>query len=88
MFIGPKKVLVLSGVNKIVKDIQAAEERLRGWAAPQNAKRLNKKTPCTETGVCGDCSSPDRICNIYVILAKRPTRTEIVVVLIGEPLGI
>jgi L-lactate utilization protein LutB len=88
MFIGPKKVLVLSGVNKIVKDIQAAEERLRGWAAPQNAKRLNKKTPCTETGVCGDCSSPDRICNIYVTLAKRPTRTDIVIVLIGEPLGI
>jgi hypothetical protein len=85
MFIGPKKVLVISGVNKIVKDIQAAEERLRGWAAPQNAKRLNKKTPCTETGVCGDCSSPDRICNIYVSMAKRPTRTEIVVVLIGNP---
>lgn len=88
MFVGPKKVLVISGTNKIVKDIQAAEERLRYWAAPQNAKRLNRKTPCTETGVCADCSSPDRICNIYVTVAKRPTRTNIVVVLIGESLGI
>jgi hypothetical protein len=41
-----------------------------------------------ETGVCGDCSSPDRICNIYVTLAKRPSRTEVVVILVGEVLGI
>jgi len=88
MFIGPKKVIVVSGVNKIVKDVDAAEKRVREWAAPQNAKRLNKKTPCVETGVCGDCSSPDRICNIYVTLAKKPSRTEVVIILIGENLGI
>jgi hypothetical protein len=87
-FIGPKKVVVVAGVNKIVKDIEAAEKRVRDWTAPQNAKRLNRKTPCVETGVCADCSSPDRICNIYVTLAKRPSRTEVVVVLIGEKLGI
>ena len=88
MFIGPKQVIVVAGVNKIVKDIEAAEKRVRDWTAPQNAKRLNRKTPCVETGVCADCSSPDRICNIYVTLAKRPSRTEVVVVLIGEKLGI
>jgi LUD domain len=88
MFIGPKKTIIVSGVNKIVKDIDAAEKRVREWTAPQNAKRLNRKTPCVETGVCADCSSPDRICNIYVTLAKRPSRTEVVVILVGEKLGI
>ena len=88
MLIGPKKTIVVAGVNKIVKNIESAERRLREWTAPQNAKRLGKKTPCVETGLCADCSSPDRICNIYVTLAKRPTRTEVVVILVGEKLGI
>ena len=88
MFIGPKKVIVVSGVNKIVKDIEAAEKRLKEWTAPQNAKRLNRKTPCAETGVCSDCNSPDRICNIDVTLRKKPTRTEVVIILVGENLGI
>ncbi len=86
--IGPKKTIIVSGVNKIVKDLGAAEKRVREWVAPQNAKRLNRKTPCVETGVCVDCSSPDRICNIYVTLAKRPARIEMVVILVGENLGI
>jgi len=88
MFIGPKKVIVVSGVNKIVKDIEAAEKRVKEWAAPQNAKRLNRKVPCVETGVCSDCNSPDRICNIYVTLGKKPSRTEVTVILVGEKLGI
>jgi hypothetical protein len=88
MFIGPKKTIIVSGVNKIVEDIDAAEKRVKEWIAPQNAKRLAKKTPCVETGVCGDCSSPDRICNIYVTLAKKPSRTDIVIILVGEKLGI
>ena len=88
MFIGPKKTVIVTGVNKIVKDLEAAEKRVKEWIAPQNAKRLNRKTPCVETGICGDCSSPDRICNIYVTLAKRPSRTEVVVMLVGEALGI
>ncbi len=88
MFIGPKKTIVICGVNKIVKDIDAAEKRVKEWVGPQNAKRLNKKTPCVETGVCSECSSPDRICNIDVVLRKKPTRTEVVVILVGERLGI
>jgi hypothetical protein len=88
MFIGPKKVIVLSGVNKIVKDIEAAEKKVKEWIAPQNAKRLGRKTPCAETGVCSDCNSPDRICNINVTLRKKPSLTEIVIILIGESLGI
>jgi len=88
MFIGPKKSIIICGVNKIVKDLEAAEKRVREWTAPQNAKRLNRKTPCVETGVCADCNSPDRICNIYVSLAKKPVSTEVVVILVGENLGI
>jgi hypothetical protein len=81
-------VIIVSGVNKIVKNIEAAEKKVMEWTAPQNAKRLNRKTPCAETGICSDCNSPDRICNIYVTLAKRPSRTEVVVILVGENLGI
>jgi LUD domain len=88
MFMGPKKVIVVAGVNKIVPDLQGAEMRVRYWTAPQNAKRLKRKTPCAETGFCADCTSPDRICNIYVTLAKRPLRTEVEVILVGENLGI
>jgi LUD domain len=88
MFIGPKKTIVVCGVNKIVKDLEAAEKRVREWVAPQNAKRLDRKTPCVKTGLCEDCSSPDRICNIYVTLVKKPARTEVIVILVGENLGI
>ncbi len=88
MFVGPKKTIIVCGVNKIVKDLEAAEKRVREWAGPQNAKRLGRKTPCAETGICSDCSSPDRICNIYVALAKKPVGTEVVVILVGENLGI
>jgi hypothetical protein len=88
MFIGPKKTIIITGVNKIVKDLEAAEKRVKEWVAPQNAIRLGRKTPCVETGVCADCKSPDRICNIYVTLAKKPVRTEVLVILVGEQLGI
>lgn len=88
MFIGPNKTIIVCGVNKIVKDMEAAEKRLKEWAAPQNAKRLGRKTPCAETGVCADCQSPERICNIYVTLAKKPTRMDMTIILVGEHLGI
>jgi len=87
MFMGPLKTIVVTGVNKIVKDLDEAEKRVRQWVAPQNAKRLNRKTPCAETGVCSDCSSPDRICNIFVALVKKPARTDVTVILIGQTLG-
>ena len=88
MMFGPKKVILVCGVNKIVKDIAEAHRRAQEWAAPMNAKRLALKTPCAETGVCADCASPQRICNIYVATAKKPSRTDITVLLVGEPLGL
>lgn len=87
MTFGPKKVILVAGVNKIVKDLDAAQKRVREWAAPMNARRLGLKTPCAETGICADCASPQRICNAYLILAKRPSRTEFLVLLVGEELG-
>ncbi len=88
MFFGPKKTILVCGVNKIVKDMEEARKRVWNLAAPMNAKRLGRKTPCAETGVCSDCSSPERICNIGVEIVKRPTRSDILVILVGEPLGL
>ena len=88
MTFGPRKVILVCGVNKIVKDITEAHKRAQEWAAPMNARRLALKTPCAETGICADCASPQRICNVYVAMAKKPSRSDITVLLVGEPLGL
>ncbi|MFQ6076048.1 MAG: lactate utilization protein [Candidatus Bathyarchaeia archaeon] len=87
MVFGPKKVIVVAGVNKIVKDPDGAIERINSVVAPMNARRLNRKTPCAVTGVCTDCESPDRICSVTTIISKKPLRTDVTVVLVGEELG-
>lgn len=88
MMFGPKQVILVCGVNKIAPDLAEAERRVRERVAPMNAKRLGIKTPCAETGVCSDCASPQRICNIYTVLAKKPVRTDLTVLLVGVPLGL
>jgi len=88
MIYGPKKVILLCGVNKIVKDINEAQKKVQEWTAPMNVKRLRYKNPCGQTGECSDCASPERICNAYVILAKKPRRTDISIFIIGELLGL
>jgi L-lactate utilization protein LutB len=87
MIFGPNKVLVVLGVNKITKSLEEGLWRASNVASPMNAKRLKRKTPCTVTGNCEDCESEDRICNITTILHRRPSATDIVVILIGERLG-
>jgi len=86
MIFGPKRVFVVVGVNKIVKDVNEALERIK-HVAPLNAKRIGAKTPCVESGYCVDCDSPDRICRVTTIIEKVPSRTEITVVLVNESLG-
>ncbi len=86
MTYGPEKVIVIIGKNKIVKDREAAFERIRKTAAPLNAKRLNKKTPCTAKGECQDCNSPDRICRTTVIHNNQYTN-RMSVIIINEDLG-
>ena len=87
MIFGPGKVIVVAGVNKIVRDVEEAEERIRKTAAPINNRRLNLPNPCVKTGECMDCQGPTRICNVTTILHKRPKLTEMHVIIVGEALG-
>ena len=87
MIFGPQKVIVIAGINKIVPDVEAAINRIENIAAPINAKRLDRNTPCTTTGICSDCESQERICNVMTIINKRPHLTDLSVVIVGEELG-
>ena len=87
MIFGPKKVIIIAGVNKLVDTLEAAFARIRNVAGPLNGSRLNLKTPCAITGKCIDCDSPDRMCKVTVILEKRPNLSDITIVLVGENLG-
>lgn len=88
MIFGPRKVIVIAGKNKIVRDLDEALERVKQVAAPMNSRRLNKESnPCTKTGVCTDCNSESRICKVTTIMERRPTRTDLSVILVGEELG-
>ena len=87
MIFGPKKVIIVAGVNKIAKDLEEALDRVNNVAAPMNAKRLNRNTPCAVTGKCTDCRSPERICNVTTIINRKLVRTDITIILIGEELG-
>lgn len=87
MIFGPKKVIVLAGVNKIVGSLEEAEERIRSTAAPLNNKRLNRPNPCVQTGHCMDCQGPTRLCNVTTVIHKRPPVSNIHVWMIGEELG-
>ena len=84
---GPKHVIVLVGRNKIVSDLKDAIFRIKDYAAPVNAMRLDKKTPCVKTAYCEECKSPDRICNTWCITEKSYPKGRIKVVLINEALG-
>ena len=87
MNFGPGKVILVVGYNKIVDDVQEAIKRIKNVAAPINAKRLNIDVPCAKLGKCVDCNSPNRICRIVVIQERRPSLTDILVILVGEELG-
>lgn len=85
---GPKKVVVFVGRNKIVPDLETAMWRIKDYAAPTNAMRLDYKTPCVKTSECADCSSPERICNSWTITEKSFPKGRVTVVLINEVLGL
>ena len=92
---GPKKVIMVVGINKIVPDLDAAIRRVKTIAAPLNTKRLNCDTYCLKTGVCmgadggmtDGCHSPARICCSYLISAQQRVENRIHVILVGENLG-
>ncbi|WP_320172718.1 lactate utilization protein [Maridesulfovibrio sp.] len=87
MAFGPRNVVVLVGRNKLCPDLDAAVSRIKEYAAPVNAMRLKRKTPCAVTGKCQDCNSKDRICNVWGITEKSSPQGRIHVVFINEDLG-
>lgn len=87
MLYGPKQVIIVTGINKIVKNIEEAEKRARNFAAPIDAKRLEKNTPCTKLGYCIDCKSPERICNDFTIIRGQFIKGRIKVIILGKALG-
>lgn len=85
---GHKKVIFVCGTNKICPDLESAVYRARNVAAPKNAARLNRNTPCVKAGRCCDCRSPERICNGFVVMTNPMLGMETEVVLIGRELGL
>lgn len=84
---GPKNVIVIAGMNKVVTDVDTAIDRVRNMATPPNVVRLGRKTPCAETGKCSNCLVDDCICNQIVITRRSGIQGRIKVILVGEELG-
>ncbi len=92
---GPKSVIVIAGINKIVKDIDEAVIRVKTVAAPKNCVRLSRDTYCAKTGKCvvpngkigTGCESKDRICSSFLVTGKQGNRDRIKVILVNEELG-
>ena len=84
---GPKKVVLIVGMNKVCDDLDGAMKRARNVAAPINAQRFNGSTPCTKTGACMDCKSPDTICCQFLITRYSRHTGRIHVILVNDELG-
>lgn len=84
---GRGKLLFIVSINKAEIDLDSAISRARNIAAPANSLRVKGETPCTLTGRCSDCNSPDRICRVLTIIERVPNDREAHVILVGEELG-
>ena len=84
---GPKYVIVIAGMNKVVDSLEAAVTRARTVAAPMNKQRFALQTPCEVTGTCADCKSDGCICNQMVITRNCKPAGRIKMILVGEELG-
>ena len=87
MIYGPKQVIIVVGVNKLVDTVEDAINRARQVAAPLDAKRLNKNTPCVKLGKCIDCKHEQRICNDFVLISRQFIKDRIKVIFINERYG-
>ncbi|MBA7645636.1 hypothetical protein ES703_53394 [subsurface metagenome] len=88
MIFGPKRVILVIGMNKVVHNVDEAVDRIKNVIAPYHAMSIGRKTPCAVDGHCTDCKSPDRICNVTTIIEKKPSSTDIAIILVGEDLGL
>ena len=84
---GPKKVIFIVGMNKVCDDLDGAMKRARNVAAPINAQRFGLNTPCSKTGACMDCKSPDTICCQFLITRYSRHKDRIHVILVNDTLG-
>lgn len=85
---GPKRVILVVGINKVAQNLDAAISRARSLAAPVNMMRFaNLNTPCKNDGTCHDCKSPDSICNYIQIMRNSHPVGRHIVVIVGEELG-
>lgn len=84
---GPKKVLMIVGMNKVCSDVDSAMKRARNVAAPINNQRFNGSNPCVKTGACANCKSPDTICCQFLVTRYSRHQDRIHVILVNEPLG-
>ena len=87
MAFGPKKVILMVGMNKVSPDLESAMARVKHYAAPVNNIRFGLENPCVKTGLCSDCGSPTRICNMWSIIEGHMIEKRIHVKLIGEFMG-
>lgn len=84
---GPEHIIIIVGMNKVAANVEEAISRIHTTAAPINCQRLERNTPCTATGVCADCLSPDCICCHTVVTRYSRFENRIKVILVGEELG-
>jgi hypothetical protein len=87
MAFGPPKVILVVGMNKVAPDLESAMARVKHYSAPINSIRYGLKNPCVETGLCADCRTPQRICNMWSIIEGHMIKDRIHVKLVGENLG-
>lgn len=88
MIFGPERVMVIAGVNKIVKNLNEGLARVKKVAAPRNCQRRKDPTPCAQDLVCRNCDTPARLCRVTTIIERRPWGIkEFAVILVGEELG-
>ncbi len=87
MIFGPRQVIVVAGINKIVKDLNEARQRVETVAAPKNAVRLGISTPCSKSGYCIHCHNEKRMCCSYVTLGQQRIQDRIKVIIVDKELG-
>ena len=88
MIFGPGKVLVICGVNKIVRNLNEGLARVKKVAAPRNCQRRKDPTPCAQDLICRNCDTPARLCRVTTIIERRPWGIkEFAIILVGEALG-
>ena len=83
---GPKTVIVIAGMNKVVPTLEDAIQRARNVAAPLNQQRFLLDAPCSQTASCSNCKSVGCICN-QILVTRHCREGRIKFILVGETLG-